>query len=207
LNPRTLRALALSNAGSLAARRLFLFAFTWASALIACRGTTTGDVGSATVNGTIGGQTVPTADTISIMTEDDQPDGAAGQSTVFITITNVPNICAKIQTPVEPAGEAGLDIELNALGSPLPLPLGPYDIGPFQGAMAAASAEYSTRVDCGTPTSAQATAGTVTITNSTDNLVEGDFDLTFDTGDHLAGTFSAPQCILKSSPYKTSCGS
>jgi hypothetical protein len=55
----------------------------------------------------------------------------------------------------------------------------------------------------------QATGGEVTFTTSTATRLEGTFDLTFDDGDHVSGSFSAPVCaeLLFQVAWKGTCGS
>ncbi len=70
------------------------------------------------------------------------------------------------------------------------------------------SASYNlSNATCATLISTNAVGGTVTLTNSQADLVEGNFDLTFGSGDHLTGTFSAPQCYVKTWPWGSQCGS
>jgi hypothetical protein len=42
-----------------------------------------------------------------------------------------------------------------------------------------------------------ASGGTVTLTSVTSTMVEGSFDATFASGDHLTGTFTAPVCTVQ----------
>jgi hypothetical protein len=57
------------------------------------------------------------------------------------------------------------------------------------------NAQYATFDDACRPSeTVQATSGSVIVQTASASLVTGSFDLTMSTGDHVAGTFSAPVC-------------
>ena len=52
---------------------------------------------------------------------------------------------------------------------------------------------------------AEATGGTVTFTQVTSTMIEGSFDATFPSGDHLSGAFTAPICNASMMPGAIQC--
>jgi hypothetical protein len=155
-------------------------------ALIACSSSNstgpsaTGDAGGTSgaihVNGTLGGQTLTLVDSIAIQTS---------TQTEFL-ITSYSGACGYAQAGNEKETSGFLKIKLDTNS-----PLAP---GMYPLTDASSDAEYKTLdATCSSDIKNEATAGTITITASTDAQISGTFDLTFGA-DHLTGSFAAAVC-------------
>jgi hypothetical protein len=162
---------------------------TLAAALAACSSSGAKSGPSITVNGTYGGQPIPTTDAMAVL-RTDTVNGVTSAS-AGIDVTNYPAACAVAQRGGNPASSTTLDIGVAASGSTVPP--GTYLVRgtPTQNAIVL---YLVTDATCAETTAAIAIDGHVHITAASGGTVAGDFDVTFATGEHLTGSFSAPVC-------------
>jgi len=152
-------------------------------------------VGSATSTGSIRGQSLAprdaTAGTVAF-----SANGVAGR-VALIAITSAPGICSMLAGGKEPRSTQYLVLAAFRLQpdySPVPPPSpGTYPVGALtiENAVArfAATDANCQLVGLGTG----ATDGSITFT-SVGNRYAGSYDLTFESGDRVTGTFDAPVC-------------
>jgi hypothetical protein len=152
----------------------------------------------ATVSGMLGGAPFGASDAVSNTTTANGFD-FPGMST-DVTLTTFAHECAlqssQTGTPNGRVLLLILGIPDGAGGSAPATSTGAYTI--FSGTPAASSqlAEAYFEADdatCRKASSAMATGGVVTLDSAT-SPVSGTFDLTFDTGEHVTGSFAAPLC-------------
>ncbi len=158
----------------------------------------TGDAGA--VQGQVRGASVPTASIVgNIQT---QGTGAAARTTVQVLFANVTNVCGVIQAVVAGGATPG-NLTTFVLGVSLQgnaVPAGTYDItnvgcAPNCATNTTVSASYSSRdASCNTVMTDVATEGSITFTSVGPVDIAGSFDVVFPAGDHLTGSFSAPEC-------------
>jgi hypothetical protein len=146
---------------------------------------------------------VPTSSVVGI----NQPTtiGTATATVVGAVFTNVADACGVVQGMHNPPNVTTLTLGGLFAGTPA---TGTYPIG-VSGAGSYAVATYSsTNGNCVKSYGESATSGTVTLTNITATEIDGSFDVTFSSGDHLTGSFSAPVCSVPTSDGGTAaCGS
>jgi hypothetical protein len=160
-------------------------------AAVACGGQTTAPSGpgSATVDGTVEGQVVPTNAAVGLYSLESEYGGTRVLTGALVT--NVTDACTVLQHHGNPAGASSLIAAVVATGNTLPT--GTYTISAT--ANPSASVFYGVENDaCTETTSEQASSGTVTLSAISQTLIAGSFDATFANGDHVTGTFSAPVC-------------
>jgi hypothetical protein len=194
---------------------LFIFLGISGVCAVGCGGaTTSGGNPPAIVNGQVGGQPVPNSDTVGVVTSQmfPGPNGTLVNQTIAeVAVLNIPNTCAILQRHGEPASTKIFAVGVAAEGSSVAA--GTYTIVPSTSTVATrAMAEYATTdAKCNNTANEQATSGTVTITTTatmTSTTLQGSFDVTLSTGDHLSGTFDAPICHYDStSTTNPTCGS
>jgi len=142
--------------------------------------------GSASVDGAIQGQGIPTTTTAALFD---------GSGTVLIVMDNLEDACSLWQ---EGRGnQPGLRVlTLGITAGTNPLVPGSYAIeSPASSATSYANASYYTFDDNCQPASlTEAGSGTVNVQTVSQSLVTGNFDVTLYTGDRIGGTFSAPVC-------------
>jgi hypothetical protein len=150
---------------------------------------------SGTVSGTISGALFVTTDAVSVLVP---ASSSAIGALVSVALTDFSGACADLGTGAPPASGAVvvLTVFQGASGHT-------YAIG-GQVASVAYGAEYSSQ--CHTFTSGNSTStshfavfqsaasGSVTLNTVSSTTVEGSFDATFPSGDHITGTFTAPNC-------------
>jgi hypothetical protein len=147
--------------------------------LLACSSsqTTAATTGTATVNGTIDGNTFSAADAGAIVRG----------STAVITIANVAGICSTLESDAAERDDSTLTISVLATGEGA-VTASSYSIG-----SGAASLAYGIN----TPTQSafgNSQNGTVVLTAVSASHLTGTFDATLASGDHITGSFSAGVC-------------
>jgi len=149
-----------------------------------------------TVTGTIGGNSLKAGDALSALgavAYDSIPYNAAA-----VVLSNSSGLCASASSGKEPKSSQFWTLALNDhTGTSPPSVLGTYTVWPLTGPQPATFVvvQYTlTDANCLPVQSDRATSGTVTITSISNGDVSGNFDLTFDTGDHVTGSFSAKNC-------------
>ncbi len=155
-------------------------------------GTGATEQGIATVQGSIGGVSLPTAYALAI------PDNSAADSgptraytMLSLGIANKPLAC---DTPGLPNSTLiGISIKLPG---PVPVGVGSYAIDNLD-----STSPYdnladlvTTDANCNETPPSGCIGGTIAITEITDTVVTGTFTLAFDTGEALHGTFTAAVC-------------
>jgi hypothetical protein len=157
-------------------------------ALAAC-GTTGGKASgptSTSVSGSAGGQSFVVRDTVGLYNTAREYSGAI--------ITNFPASCTLLQSGMTaPPLTQLLAIELIANGLGMAPGPGTYTLGATQNVAIVVSYAASD-VNCNETINEQATGGSVTLDTVSATAVTGTFDMTFASGDHLAGQFDAPVC-------------
>lgn len=156
------------------------------AALFAC------GCGPASVTGTVGGNPI------------DSQDAVAELSTGIVDTLHVviggssSDLCQDLSQGVLHQGQSllQLDIVVGQIAD------SSYAIG--VGSNGIVSAEAS-KLDtaCGDILKRGASGGTITLTKIAGSDIEGSFDLTFDGGDHLTGSFQAPLCANTAVDLKT----
>ena len=127
-----------------------------------------------------------------------------------VAITNRGNTCDLLQRHVDPANTVALVIEVGRGGATATeagaISPGTYSVAGSSDVQVVVAYSASD-AQCLARTSAQASMGTVTLTQADSGTVAGSFDVTFPSGDRIAGTFSAPVCNADISSPATTCGS
>jgi len=132
-------------------------------------------------------------------------EGTMTVSFAAVVITNLAGSCAIAERNGNPPNAQSLLLEAGVKGTSVPP--GTYTIGDTT---SVALAEFTAQdATCTQTTDDKGTAGTITLTSSSSTEVSGSFDVTFDSGDHVTGTFSAPVCnaSLTSDAGTSACGS
>jgi hypothetical protein len=169
--------------------------------------TTTGgpDAGNApaSVNGTIGGQSMSAKDAISGVLAL-QSNGSVG----VVLITTIANTCSEFSGGHGPKSAQAIVIALANVGtsslSPAQTP-GDYTIydanATNPGPNLAAVAYETTDATCNQTTSLQASSGKVTLTRADSKGYAGTFDVTFPNGGgHVTGEFDTANCSSIAAP-------
>ncbi len=160
-----------------------------AVAVAACSGSSssTGGVsGSASVSGTIGGQSVPTTNVVAVVGSE-TTNGATVQLD-SIVLTSVSDACSFLQNPTHRLPSTSTLI--LAAGAIAPsVPTGTFNIGTYGYA-----SYYADSATCVLTTSETANSGSVVLTSVSSDSIDGTFDVTMPNGDHLSGNFAAPVC-------------
>jgi hypothetical protein len=165
-------------------------------------GSVTGETGS------IKGQSL--TDLIDAYTSE---SGVSYQHQMFSTLSNKNQACSHYRNNQVVANEKWLILIQTAArsdGQYAPYSTGTYtiDVGDTDstGTLRTADATYAPKGrTCSTGGEQTASSGTITYTTVTSTLVEGSYDLWFNS-DHVTGTFSAPVCTLCASrPTKLTC--
>jgi hypothetical protein len=169
-----------------------------------------GGNGSATVSGTIGGQSMTAQDAISAVLGAGTP-----QSLAFIFITNSANQCSRITAHQAVRNGQALGLEIGTQsGTTITAPgPGTYPIstvagtGGVSGPLAVA-AYVATDATC-TPTTTvplEGASGNVVLTSVSDSGYVGTFDVTFSNNEHVTGSFNTATCTaLAALSPATSC--
>jgi|SRR5215468_10246502 len=154
-----------------------------------------------TVNGTINGSSLKPGDAVSALgavagavASDSIPFNAAA-----VVLSNSSGLCASASSGKEPKSSQFLTLGLNdhTGNSPPSFFLGTYTVWPLTGPQPAkfVVVQYTlSDANCLPVQSDRAISGTVTITSIGNGDVSGNFDLTFDSGDHVSGSFSPKNC-------------
>lgn len=164
-----------------------------------------GGVG-VSVNGTVKGQSLKPADTVSapVTVTVPKPGGGTTTATVAgVVISDVSGLCAKASSNTTPKSAHFLflgaaDVNPTSFQITAASSAGTYSIygGGAPPAKVAEVVFYSYDATCTqiASQSATATSGTVILTSVNNGSYSGNFDVTFDSGDHVTGSFSASNC-------------
>lgn len=151
--------------------------------------------GSATVNGTVGGTSFDAMDAVALK----GVYGSGETGIVEIIVGDHAHLCEtyKQLTPQPGAKKAGLSTFGFALGEPAPgsiVPVGTYTpaASPTELDNVGWERDDST---CHSSVSGGADLETVTLTAVGETFV-GTFDITFQNGEHVTGSFTAPLCTV-----------
>src|SRR6267143_1623511 len=168
---------------------------------MACGGSTFA-TGSATVNGTVGGQSMAAHDAVSALVNEGNSQAGA------IAISNAPSQCSRL------SARQGLGFELfSRVGSTVTPPtVGTY---PVYSSVAAPTATgpiavvlfVASNASCQFLFSEEGSSGTVTLSSVGADGYVGTFDVVVGFTDHITGNFTAATCgALASVTSPTSCG-
>jgi hypothetical protein len=141
-------------------------------------GSTSGGGGSATLSGTLLGASFTPADALSFQD--------SGQTTV--AMTNYANACSYTSVNNNKANSSYLAITfLNGVA-----------VGTFNAPSDIDVQFANLDATCSSPTGESAASGTVTVSKEDNTGVNGTFDLMMgsSTGDHITGSFTAPNCAI-----------
>ena len=159
----------------------------------AADGGAAGGGGSAMIGGTVGGGAVAVVDVVGIASSDVESGKTVSYAGVIVA--NQSGTCATLQRDGNPPGAQALDVLVATDGAAVAP--GTYALGPGPTNGAWTSVTYVAQdAACHKTTSEQAQTGSITLTAVSSALVTGRFDVTFPSGDHLTGTFSAPVCAV-----------
>jgi hypothetical protein len=151
--------------------------------------------GSASVSGTAKGQVFAAEGASSVVGTRMTSTGTVGEVEILVVAHFTGGICARLMRPQDVANAYSqlivLVVSSTTQGSQVmpgvyPVTLG----GPTQAAYGANDA------NCNSTSPESATSGTITLSVVDATSTDGTFDLTFPTGDHLTGSFSAPVCSV-----------
>jgi hypothetical protein len=162
---------------------------------VACGGSTSvSPPASATVTGTVDGQPVAAVDVISFVGP--QPISPnASLALAVVSIGSTAGFCHTFQTHDEVPSSANLSFVVSASGTTVPPGTYPMRASPsFPGPGTGDGSYTTTDAHCGTATVHGISEGSVTLTEVSSTTVQGTFDFTMDSGDHLTGAFVAPVC-------------
>jgi hypothetical protein len=149
---------------------------------------------STTINGTVGGATVPTVSTGAVVGPLVETFGPFTTNGVVVVVSNIAGACTVEQAMSNPANQKTLTLIAS---SPTPVVAGTYSI-----LTANASANHTfgalvyetTDAQCARTSTHPAHSGSITLSTVGSTTVEGSFDVVMDTGDKLSGTFVASVC-------------
>jgi hypothetical protein len=170
-------------------------------ALCACGGGG-GSNGGGSVSGTVGGISFPVASAISAIGSNSQGTAAV------VAMTSGDDACTQVETNNTHPNETIVELELldlneTAQTTSAPTAPGTYAVYDTNGSAAPTSTSVaivfaeSAGSDCNGGTGGgNGVSGTVTLTaaNATTGVYSGTFDVTFDTGDHVTGSFNPEAC-------------
>ncbi len=144
--------------------------------------------GSATVSGTIDGQPVPANDAVG--TEITTSNNGTTVTSRSVLITSVTNACP---CAIAQTRSTILSLTVGMLGADVATGTYSFPDAGTQGGVA--EAQYL--VDDAQTNLSPATSGSITISQIGASTIVGNFDVSFATGDHVTGTFSAPTCATE----------
>jgi hypothetical protein len=150
--------------------------------------------GSTSANGTVDGTVNSTPVTVTDSMGMTGPQTYAGVTAQVVAafLTNVSGICGVVTRRGNPPNLDMIGVSVSS-SSAASIPPGTYPLG-YANGMAAQVSYTSADAMCQTTLNEIAKSGSITITQVTSATVDGSFDATFASGDHLSGKFSAPVC-------------
>lgn len=176
----------------------------------ACGGSTSegsGPSGSAIVSGRVGGHAVPTSGAIGLVGTGmvQEFDGSAttelGYAYTGAMISNAAGLCTSLTQGRAPHEATMLVISVSKEGASS-IAAGTYAIS-RSGPVVADVGFVVQDASCNDVTSIDAVSGSVTIDHVASTSIDGSFDVTMQSGDHLTGSFSAPTCTFD--PMQVKC--
>lgn len=164
---------------------------------VAC--TSSSDGGAVSGDPPGGGFDVEDQISATVTTSDGTGDDT---SEARIVIASTPNLCSDAAGSIDRKGQRSITIELRDVSGATktaPTAPGSYTIYPNTGSEPAKSASLTVGALDDTcqlvdDDSASAQSGTVTLTSVAGGAFTGSFDVTLNTGGHLAGTFAPTAC-------------
>jgi len=182
---------------ALAERFAQICAATVAGAMVVCGACGSGGSGSATVNGTIGGESMSAQDAVS----NTLTSGSTSQG--LLLITTALNTCAKLSANQQPKNTKAIAIgifqQAGSGGFSAPAAPGTYlvmkanEVSGITGNLALATYE-ATDANCNQTILIGSSGGTVTLTRVDSGGYSGTFDITFSDASHVMGSFATNNC-------------
>lgn len=182
---------------ALAERSAQIFAAPVAAAVVLCGACGSGGSGSATVNGTIGGQSMSAQDAVS----NTLTLGSTSQG--LIQITNASNSCTRLSAHQQPKNTKAIAIgifqQAASGGFSAPAAPGSYlvmkanEVSGISGNIALAT-YMATDANCNQTILIGSSRGTVTLTRVDSGGYSGTFDITFSDASQVTGSFAANNC-------------
>jgi hypothetical protein len=165
--------------------------------------------GSVSTNGAVDGAVhgAPVTVTDSMAITGLQTYGGATAQFVGAFLTNMSGICGILERKGNPPDIKIIGVSVATTAASIPP--GTYRMG-YENGFGTQVAYTSDDSTCRTTVNETATTGTVTIKQVTSTTVDGSFDATFSSGDHLSGDFSAPVCpvtLEEAASNMSPCGS
>jgi hypothetical protein len=183
--------------GALAERFARIFAASVAAAVVLCAACGSGGSGSATVNGTINGQSMSAQDAVSNISM----SGSTSQG--LLLITNASKTCSKLSANQQwkniKAIAIGIVQQAGSGGFSAPAAPGIYlvmkanEVSGVSGNLALAT-YLATDAHCNQTILIGSSGGTVTLTRVDPGGYSGTFDITFSDASHVTGSFVATNC-------------
>jgi hypothetical protein len=169
-----------------------------AALVVSCGGgsSSSGSPGTATFSGTVRGNSFTPRDATAAVVSF-TVNGVPGKVAV-IAITSATGLCSALSSGKEPKSTQYLVLtpfKVQPDFSPIPPPApGAYQVGALTIENGAAVFSATDAVcQASLASTVQASTGTITLT-AVGNRYTGSYDLTFDFGDRITGTFDAPVC-------------
>jgi hypothetical protein len=150
---------------------------------------------------TIRGQSFSAVETISAV------QTTSSSSVGVVIFSGRSGICALAASNTNPKNTKGLLIVVSNNGTALVA--GAYTVtASFSAGKIALVQFVSYDNTCGDITAQEANgvSGTVTLTSVSGNALAGSYDITFDSTDHITGSFTGTGCVIPSSTGTASCG-
>jgi hypothetical protein len=138
------------------------------------------------VTGTALGQTLAVAGALSVIGTESEDGGMVGYAVVLLT--SFTGICAYAQGPTH-VGHGGFVLTISLTADTGPVTPQVYSV-PARGSVLYGADS----VKCQSTGYEEAQSGSVTLDTATSAILSGTFDVTFENGDHLTGSFSGPVC-------------
>jgi hypothetical protein len=152
--------------------------------------------GGNSFSGTIRGQSLTPTESISGSTPvPTYPPNTAG----LVLISSANDSCADAAARIQPKSAAAMLITLADFDASTGAPSAPAAPGSYTVSQTTVPKQAwvgfgATDASCNEFVSAVGASGTVTITGVSDSAYAGSFDVIFDSGDHVTGSFSASAC-------------
>ena len=173
-------------------------------ALVGCitsndNGGNSSSTGSATLTGTVRGQSFAPADAISVNAATTSPSGSVGA----VAITSQVGLCGRITSGQNSKNTQYLILVVGDYNTTTNITAAPSAPGTYtvyvsgqRPAQFAGAIYQQTDSNCTVTSTLGATSGSVTITSASGGSFSGSFDFTLETGDHITGTFTSANCAL-----------
>jgi hypothetical protein len=180
------------------ARRLLRVAsaFSLAGCIAACGSSSAGSGGGSTaIAATIGAQSISLQNAVGV--SGSLPENGATVYETDVFVANLSGACGLLQQNANPSNGVLLSI---GIGGEAPVGSGTYAVTATGNVRVSYVAQD---VNCNVTVNEAAQGGTVTYDAVNSTAITGSIDVTFSSGDHVTGEFSAPICNVDLSALAT----